>query len=110
MYEKAAHVFNEAHKLTPKNPTILSQYAQAIYLGNNNRLDKKASSLIQKALKISPDYPEAINLLAIDAFSNKNYQAAIEYWQKLLPALEHDTDAYHNLLAAITRAKSMIQV
>lgn len=102
---EAQTAFAQAYKIEPNNPTILFQYASAIYLARHT-LKGEAGQLLNRLLQLEPNSPMAINLLGIDAYTQGKYQDAIDYWQRLLPVVSPDSPDGKALLAAIAKAQA----
>ena len=76
--------FARANQLEPNNPEIAMQYAQALFDQNDHQLNAKSKALLQHVMVLAPNNPEPINLLALNEFYAKHYQAAINEWQSIL--------------------------
>lgn len=84
-YAKAAQVFDKLVALVGKQePELLTDYAQALVLSNNGMFSEKATTLLKSVLALAPDYQQALWLSGLAAVQEKAYQAAIDYWQRLL--------------------------
>lgn len=107
-YSKSVNAFEKAYTLNKKNPDILFQYAQALYLTEHS-LNGKPAALLKQLLALQPTNALAINLLAVAAFNEKHYQHAILYWEKLLPYYSPESADGKALLDAIARANHKIR-
>lgn len=105
---KALQSFEKANALKPKDPEIMVNYAQAIFLKNNRKLNTKAKDLINQVLKIDMQNINALNLLAIDAFDRKEYKAAINYWERVLIQLPLNTEEAKQIETMIEKAKTSL--
>lgn len=105
----AAKAFAHANQLKPNDPDIMLQYAQALFVQNNMRLNTQAKDLLKAVVTQDPNNQGVINLLALDAYSNKQYQQAIDYWQSLLEYNAPDSDNYRSLQAAIANAQQKLR-
>ena len=84
-YAKAAQVFGKLVALVEKQePKLLTDYAQALVLSNNGMFSEKATTLLKSVLALAPDSQQALWLSGLAAVQKKAYQAAIDYWQRLL--------------------------
>ena len=77
-------------------------------MANGERLQGQPVDLINKALKLDPDNPKALELAGSAAFEAKNYSQAIAYWQKLLEKTQGDSDVTQALTQRINKAKSLM--
>lgn len=106
-FKEAVRAFAQAEKLDSNNPDILFQYAQALYFYQHS-LKGKPAELLNKLLQIKPQNDLAINLLAIAAYEEGNYQQAIDYWEKILPNYTTDSSDGQALLTAIAKAQTAL--
>jgi len=79
--EQADKLFQEALKLTPKDPLLL---VNAGRLDIKNDLYALAIDKFQKALCIDPDRTEVLYLMGNGYFGLKNYEKALRFYQKYL--------------------------
>lgn len=86
-YGAATDAYERMVKLVPNDAGVLAQYAQALYLSANRQMTEQVSALVSRALQIAPNQPTVLSMLGIHAFEQGDYQAAIDYWQRLLPSL-----------------------
>lgn len=105
-YQEAEHAFEKANQLNPNNAPILTQYALAIFFNQGKTFLGKPEALLSQALQIQPNYPEALNLLALAFYSQKHYGKALNLWEQLLPQLELNSEAEKAVQALMTEAKT----
>jgi cytochrome c-type biogenesis protein CcmH len=106
-YSEASQAFAKASALKPDDADRLGDYAFALGMANGRRLEGRPLELINKALKLDPENPKALELAGSAAFEAKNYSQAIDYWQKLLKKTSPDTDLGQALSQRINEAKSL---
>lgn len=84
-YDKAAQVYNKLLGLVgDKDPQILTELARVLALGNKGQFIGQAEILLKLALDADPNYQEALWLSGLAAAQNKDFQTAIDHWQKFL--------------------------
>ncbi len=85
--QEAAMFFERAATFI-ENPmdkaVVLGQYAQAQYIASGQQMTDQVREIISQAQRLNPGEPAVLQLLGADAFVNRDYQAAITYWQRLL--------------------------
>jgi len=106
-FPAATAAFAQAQQLQPNNPTILFQYAQALYFKQNS-LVGKPTDLLKRLLKLDPHNDLALNLLAVAAYQQHDYQTALNYWEQLLPKYAPDSSDGQALLKAIASAQAAL--
>ncbi len=105
-YKEAAVAFARASALRPDDADLLADYAFALGMANGQRLHGQPQELINKALKLDPENPKALELAGTAAYEAKNYSEAIGYWERLLKK-SSDAELTGVLTERINRAKSM---
>lgn len=106
-YSEASNAFAKATALKPDDADLLGDYAFALGMANGQRLSGQPLELINKALKIDPENPKALELAGSAAFEAKNYSQAINYWQKLLQKTPPNTELGQTLAQRINEAKTL---
>lgn len=93
-FEKGLHCVHQAHLLNPKDQNTLVLYTSLLVRKNKGMLDQKARKLLKALEQLDPENKAAFNLKAIDAFYNKKYKQAIQYWQQARSKLQsHEKEA-----------------
>ena len=106
-YKEASNAYAKATALKPDDADLLGDYAFALGMANGQRLQGQPVDLINKALKLDPENPKALELAGSAAFEAKNYSQAISYWQKLLQKAPPNSELAQALSQRITEAKSL---
>lgn len=105
-YKEAADAYARASALQPDDADLLADYAFALGMANDRRLLGEPRELIDKALKLDPENPKALELAGSAAYEAKNYAEAIGYWERLQKK-SSDPELTNALTERINRAKSM---
>ncbi|HKO44382.1 MAG TPA: c-type cytochrome biogenesis protein CcmI [Pyrinomonadaceae bacterium] len=105
-YKEAAIAFARASALRPDDADLLADYAFALGMANGQRLSGQPQELIDKALKLDPENPKALELAGTAAYEAKKYTEAIGYWERLLKK-SSDAELTTALTERINRAKAM---
>ena len=106
-YREASNAYAKATALKPDDADLLGDYAFAMGMANGQRLQGQPVELINKALKLDPENPKALELAGSAAFEVKNYSQAIDYWQKLMQKTPPDSELAQALSQRINEAKSL---
>ena len=91
MYREAIDVFREDKS---KNPVIVNKIGIAYH--QMQQLDN-ARKYYQQAIRLKPDYAEAINNLGTVYYAQKSFGKAIRYYQKALKYAPNSASIYSNL-------------
>ncbi len=91
MYREAIDVFREDQS---KNPVILNKIGIAYH--QMQQLDN-ARKYYQQAIRLKPDYAEAINNLGTVYYAQRSFAKAIRYYRKALKYAPNSASIYSNL-------------
>lgn len=105
-FPEAADAYAKASALTPNDPQLLADYADALALSNGRNLMGKPLELVQTALKLDPNNQKSLALAGTAAFNNHDYIAAIDYWQRLRKTFPTDSDDARSVDANIAEARA----
>lgn len=81
--DDAAAAYRRALDLTPRDPQLLADYADALASANGGDLMGAPLQSIDAALALDPANPKALALAGSAAFEARDYPRAIQYWQRL---------------------------
>lgn len=103
-YNNALSALKHAKQLAPTQTNILSSYAESSYFLHHQHLDSESKSILIQITSTDPQQFNAMNLLAIDAYQNKQYNEALQYWQKILQQLPPQSQDARMIHAMMQRA------
>ena len=106
-FNEATAAFAKATALKTDDAGLWADYAFAMAMANDRKLEGHPSELINKALKLDPENPKALQLAGSAAFEAKNYKQAIEYWQRLLQKTSPDSEMGQALTERIAEARKL---
>ena len=86
-YPAASGAYQRLATLIPDDPSVLAQYAQALYLTSDRQMTDKVKEVVDKTLAVAPNQPTVLGMLGIHHFEQRNFEQAIDYWERLLAAL-----------------------
>lgn len=104
-FRSASQSFGKAHKLKPANENYSVHYAHSLWSLNNQKMNPQIKSLFAVLLKNNPKQPDALAMLAMDAFDHHDNALAIRYWQRLLKLVPVQSEEAAAIREAIARAK-----
>ena len=104
-FEKSTKAFAKANALDSKDLKIKLSYIESMYIVNGQKSNNKIKKLLNEVLLTDPSQLDALNFIAIDAYSNKDYSKSIAYWQKMLVVLPQGSKEKQAVLDEIVRAK-----
>lgn len=106
-YSEASAAYAKATALKGDDAEMWTDYALSLAMANGQQLQGQPVELINKALKIDPENPKALQLAGSAAFEAKNYKQAIEYWSRLLARVPPNSEVAEALNERLQRAKAL---
>ncbi len=108
-WDKARHALEQADRILPDTPAVLSAYAEALAITAGRNLAGRPMQLVERALAKDPNDMKALELAAIHAFQGGKYSTAADLFQRLLQRLPPDTPYAHEIDAARQEALRLAQ-
>ena len=108
--KKAAAAFAKAHALNPKDEQYTVNYAHSLWQLHDQQFTPKIVSLFDDLLKNNPTQPDALAMLAMNAFLSHAYEDAISYWQRLLKLAPEQSPESVAIRKAIAKAQEHINL
>jgi cytochrome c-type biogenesis protein CcmH len=102
----AARAFERAVALVPDNADLLADYADSAGVAEGG-LRGKSLELIERALKADPTHWKALALAGTAAFNRKDYQQAVDYWERMKKTVPPDSPIAGSIDASIAEAREM---
>jgi cytochrome c-type biogenesis protein CcmH len=99
-YERAAAIITD-------NADLLADYADALALGQDRRIEGKPLEIIERVLKIDPYQWKALAMAGSAAFDRKDYKKAVAYWERLQARTEPGSDFAREVAANIEEARQL---
>lgn len=85
-YQDAARSFSRVLEFLPEDAPqfagVQGQYAQALYLANENQMNGQIRGILDDILANEPYEVTALGLLGIDAYENQRYREALGFWRR----------------------------
>jgi len=105
-YREASAAYAQATALKSDDADLWADYAFALAMASEQKLQGKPLELIKKALQLDPENPKALELAGSAAFEEHDYKRAIEYWQKLIARVPANSEVADSLNERIDEAKT----
>jgi cytochrome c-type biogenesis protein CcmH len=106
-YKQAADAYARLVQLVPNDSNLLADYADTLAMALGRTLVGEPEKLAGKAVQIDPQNIKAIALWGSAAFERKDYAAAAERWQKVLPLVPADSDVARSITNSIAEAQQL---
>jgi len=104
-FPDAVRAYESLMKIAPPDAAMLADYADAAAMAQGRRLDGKPMELVRQALALDPTNWQAQSMAATEAFCRKDYDAAIDHWQRALASAPAGSELARSLEANIAEAR-----
>ncbi|AVG41432.1 c-type cytochrome biogenesis protein CcmI [Achromobacter insolitus] len=101
----AVQSFARAAPVVDSNPAALAEYAESLVLSANRGFGGQPDQLLRRALDLNPEEPLALMLTGASRFDQRDFPAAIDFWQRLLARLPAGSDMARTVNEGITLAR-----
>ncbi|MDF1678589.1 MAG: tetratricopeptide repeat protein [Legionellaceae bacterium] len=102
----AHEAYTTAHALDLTNESYTLHYAESVWATNHEAFDAETRALLQALLDNNPNQPDALAMLAYDAYTRHLNQDAVHYWERLLTLIDASSTEADQLRKAIAKARS----
>lgn len=106
-YAEAARAYARATALKTDDADLWADYALAKTMASGQQVQGEPMELVNKALKLDPENPKALQLSGGAAFQAKRYQEAVSLWERVLKKLPPESELAQALKLKIDEAKSL---
>ena len=106
-YTQAVDAYEKLYALTGDDAEVLVGYADALAMLEGGTLNDRVITLLDRALKIDPEQPQALWLAGMAAEARGDLPGALEHWHRLKPALHADPQTQSKLQALIDRVTEL---
>ena len=107
---KASQAFAKAHHLNPEDEQYAVNYAHSLWLLNNQQFSAEIIDIFKNLLNKNPNQPDALAMLAMNAYMSHDYKDAIAYWQRLLVMAPQQSEESQSIRKAIAKAQDQINL
>lgn len=106
-FAQAAAAYARLSVLLPNDADLMADYADALAMSQGRNFAGEPSALVRRALAIDPTQWKALAMAGAEAFEQKNYAAAIDYWQRLQKVTPPDLPMAKQLQDGIDQARQL---
>lgn len=106
--QNAVLAFAKAHQFKPDDEQYTVNYAHSLWQLNKQQFNPQITDIFQELLKNNPNQPDALAMLAMNAFMSHAYEDAIHYWQRLLKMAPEQSEEALAIRKAIAKAQQQL--
>jgi cytochrome c-type biogenesis protein CcmH len=104
--DEAKLAFEKSGDYVHTDSDILLDYATTLGSLAGNKLEGQSAQLIEEALKLSPENPNALMLSGVSAYQRADYAGAVKLWEKLLSLMDPSSQDAQQIQANIDDARA----
>ncbi len=108
-FDAASRAFAVAVDLKPDDPRLLGDYAEALAVTRNSRIDMEVMGLVQRALAIDPDTGKALWLSGLERYQEGDRAQALAIWKRLRQQMPANSKDGQTLDAYIAQVSSEVK-
>lgn len=105
-FSEASTAYANAAARLPNDAQLLADYADALAMAQDKRLQGEPEKIIARALQADPNNLKALALAGTVAFENKNYGAALDHWERILRLAPQDSEFAQAVRASVAEARA----
>ncbi|MFJ1268121.1 tetratricopeptide repeat protein [Legionella lytica] len=107
--QNAVDAFAKAYQFDPKDEQYAVNYAHSLWVLNNRQFTEQVTSIFVNLLKNNPNQPDALAMMAMNAYVSHAYEDAIAYWQRLLQLAPQQSEEAQAIRKAIAKAEEQLK-
>jgi cytochrome c-type biogenesis protein CcmH len=100
--------YARAYELAPEHAQFAIHYAYSLWQMNHQRFNSVIRRIFHEVLTKNPNQPDALAMLAMDAYRAHRYAKAIVYWKHLLVLAPEGSEEALSIRKAIVRAERAV--
>lgn len=104
-YEQAEQSLRRAYQLSPDKSDYLAALAKADFFNHQGHLEGSLEEALKSVINSVSQPVDVLNLLAVNAYKNKDYHLAVKYWQQALALVPEDSPDSRTLMDMISQAQ-----
>lgn len=108
--QNAVDAFAKAYQFYPDDEQYAVNYAHSLWVLNNHQFTEQITEIFSRLLKVNPNQPDALSMLAMDAFTSHAYEDAVDFWQRLLNLVPAQSEEAQAIRKAIAKAEERIRL
>ena len=107
-WQPARDAYAKSLQLDAENVAAALGYVETLWQLNSQQYNDDIRQRLNAILKKHPDQPDALSMLAMDAYEQKQYEQAITYWRQILALVPAQSDEAKALRKAIAKAQEQL--
>ena len=104
----ASNYFSSALEVEPRDSQLLAQYAETLFLVDDNKFTQRVRAAVDKAFAADSNNQTVLGLKGIEAFAGKNFELAETYWLGAQSQVNPESAVFKGLQVGIDRTRDFI--
>lgn len=105
-FSEAVDAYAKAAQRAPRDAQLLADFADALAMAHGQNLQGEPERLVMRALEIDPQNLKALALAGTAAFHRNDFKRAADYWERMLPFVEPDSEDARTIKDNVAEARS----
>ena len=105
-FADAVDAYAKAVKFAPRDAALLADFADALAMVHGQKLQGEPEKLVLRALEIDPQNLKALALAGTAAFHRNDFKRAADYWERMLPLVEPDSEDARQIKDNVAEART----
>jgi cytochrome c-type biogenesis protein CcmH len=105
--QEALPAFAKALQLGGDDASLLADYADALAVSNERKLEGEPLKMIERALALDPNHAKSLALAGTAAFERKDFAQAVRYWEQLVQVTPRESPLVAQVQSAIAEARQL---
>jgi cytochrome c-type biogenesis protein CcmH len=106
-FPEAVDAYSKAAVRAPRDAQLLADFADALAMARGQSLRGEPEQLVWRALEIDPQNLKALALAGTVAFERKDFKAAADTWQRMLPLVPPDSEDARTVRENVEEARKL---
>ncbi len=106
-FAESAQAYARAVALVNDDAALLADYADSLAMSRSGNLQGEPYQIIKRGLEFDPKNVKLLALAGSAEFQNKDYAAAVDYWERSLAGMQGESDFARELRSSIDEARRL---
>ncbi|HMA90827.1 MAG TPA: c-type cytochrome biogenesis protein CcmI [Burkholderiales bacterium] len=106
-FAESAQAYARAIALVNDDAALLADYADSLAMSRGGNLQGEPYQIIKRGLEFDPKNVKLLALAGSAEFQNKDYAAAVDYWERSLAGMQGESDFARELHSSIDEARRL---
>jgi cytochrome c-type biogenesis protein CcmH len=106
-FAESAQAYARAVALVNDDAALLADYADSLAMSRGGNLQGEPYQIIKRGLEFDPKNVKLLALAGSAEFQNKDYAAAVDYWERSLAGTQGESDFARELRSSIDEARRL---